>query len=132
MTDECQDSSCLGCRFRVLVCGSREWVAPFPIWRELQTLLLAEPNLLVIHGGARGADRLSGQAAASLGIPVIEVPAEWERYGRGAGMIRNQRLLEMSPHLVLAFHENVDASMGTRDMIRRARETGIETQVFMS
>lgn len=88
--------------------------------------------MIVIQGGARGADRLAGQIAAAFGIDCIEVPAEWDRYGRGAGPKRNQKMLEMEPNLVLAFHEQMDLGKGTRDMVTRARKAGIDVEVFHS
>ena len=58
----------------------------------------------VIHGGARGVDRLAGRAAVRLGIPVEVYPADWDKYGRSAGFVRNQEMLTVGrPDLVLAF-----------------------------
>ena len=127
-----EEHSCIDCRFRVLVCGSREWLAPAPIVRALRGLAEDHPDLIVIHGGARGADKLAGGAALFLGLDVIEVPAKWREYGRAAGPIRNQEMLEMRPDLVLAFHERMDLGKGTRDMVNRATKAGIPVEVFHS
>ena len=54
------------------------------------------PVHLLLHGGARGADRAIGRAAHQLGWRVQSLPAEWGRYGRSAGPIRNRRLLEQA------------------------------------
>jgi hypothetical protein len=48
---------------------------------------------LLLHGGARGADRAIGRAADQLGWRVQSLAAEWRRYGRSAGPIRNRHLL---------------------------------------
>lgn len=116
---------------KVLVCGDRNWKNPEPIAHRL-TQLLDETDefITVIHGAARGADTLGGQIASSLGLKVVAVPAEWQRFGRSAGPIRNQAMLVMGPDLVLAFHENIEQSKGTRDMVTRARKAGIETEVI--
>jgi hypothetical protein len=51
-------------------------------------------------------------------------PADWDGYGRRAGPIRNQKMLDTErPDLVLAFHP---AGPGTRHMISIAREQGFE------
>ena len=50
----------------------------------------------LLHGGARGADRAIGRAARQLGWPVEVLPADWRRYGRAAGPIRNRELLELA------------------------------------
>ena len=67
---------------------------------------------LLLHGGARGADQAIGRAAHQLGWRVQSLPAEWGRYGRSAGPIRNRRLLEQAlaeaqAHTSLAFTASV-------------------------
>jgi hypothetical protein len=51
---------------------------------------------LLLHGGARGADRAIGRAAHQLGWRVQSLAADWRRYGRSAGPIRNRRLLQQA------------------------------------
>lgn len=95
-------------------------------------LPLCVPNVeVVIEGEASGADTLGREVATELGIPVLPFPAQWSRYGRAAGPIRNQQMLdEGRPDLVLVFHHNLETSKGTRDMLNRARRAGIEIGVF--
>ena len=93
------------------------------------TLLQASaghPVALLLHGGARGADRLIDHAARSLAWPVEVIPAEWGRYGRAAGPLRNGLLLrraleEATPAqasvLVVAF----PGAAGTASLVRQAR-----------
>jgi hypothetical protein len=113
---------------RVLVTGSREWADLGPIRRELAKL---PAGAIVIHGAARGADRLAGEAAAGLGLDVRPCPADWERYGKGAGHIRNRRMLaEDKPDLVLAFHGNLDESSGTRHMVEIGSRAAVPVKVI--
>ena len=105
------------------------WKNPWPIIRELRNLPSAS---IIIHGNAKGADKLAGELAYGLGFRVISVNAEWSRYGRGAGPIRNKKMLSMKPDLVLAFHEDISKSKGTKDMVTIARKAGIEIKVFSS
>ncbi len=80
----------------------------------------------------RGADFLAVKAARACGIPYVEFPAEWERFGKSAGPIRNQKMLdEGKPDLVIAFHEDLEKSRGTKDMISRAFRKGIPFKVFV-
>ena len=112
---------------RVLVCGDREWTDLAPITRELKRCRPA----VVIHGGARGADTLAGTAARILKMQVEVFPADWERYGKAAGPMRNQQMLdEGKPDLVLAFHEHLEKSKGTKDMIRRAEKAGVPFEIW--
>lgn len=76
----------------------------------------------MIHGDASGADRLSGEWAASKGIQVEARPADWSKHGRAAGPIRNSQMLDEKPELVIAF----PGGQGTADMVRKAKQTGLE------
>lgn len=110
---------------RVLICGSRNWLDSRPIYEDLRDLESVE---IVIHGGARGADMLADRMAQTLGLPVKCYPADWDLYGRRAGLVRNQRMIdEGKPDIVLVYWDG--KSRGTRDMIRRARRAGIEVVV---
>lgn len=115
---------------RVLCCGDRHWTDEVKIEQRLRELQQAFPRLLVVEGEAPGADRLSRQAAERLGIPVEPHPANWARYGKAAGPIRNQEQLDSGVDLVLAFHANVAKSRGTKDMVARARRAGIPVEVI--
>jgi hypothetical protein len=115
---------------RVLVTGSREWTDHHLIRRELDRLvqrLGEDEQLIVVHGAARGADTIADQEAYKINlrhgegvISVERYPADWERYGKAAGPIRNTQMLDPRPSLVLAFHEDLESSKGTADMVRKA------------
>lgn len=112
--------------FVVLICGSREWRDRLAIFEALFPLV--GKATLVIHGAARGADTIGGEVARELGIPVHEFPADWDRYGKGAGYIRNSRMLkEGQPDLVLAFTEELVG--GTGQMVKLARKADVEVRV---
>lgn len=110
---------------KVLVCGSRGFVDYDWIKEELAKLDVA----LVIHGAARGADALASQAATELGIPQQAFPADWNRYGKSAGYVRNQQMLdEGRPDLVMAFYAG--RTPGTSMMVNIARKAGVEVREF--
>jgi len=109
---------------RVLVCGSRSWNDGWRIGRRLEAL---ERGSVVIHGGARGADRIAGEIAHTLGFEVEEWRANWHEYGRAAGKIRNKLMIETQPDLVVAFWDG--ASRGTVDTITRAIRAKIPVEV---
>lgn len=105
---------------RVLVTGGRNYADE---WRVRQALDVLRPRI-VIQGGARGADSLAAAWADERRAEARPETyhADWDRYGKGAGHIRNQRMLDQSkPDLVLAF----PGGRGTRDMIERARKAGV-------
>ncbi len=75
---------------------------------------------------------MAGRIGKSLGFPEIEsYPAEWNKYGHEAGNLRNHRMLvDEQPDLVLAFHENIAVSKGTKDCIQRAQELAIDWELI--
>ena len=81
----------------LLGCGGRELAWPIEqVAAVLERLAASRPVLQLIHGAARGADRAVAEAGVLLGWPVLAMPAQWQRYGRGAGMIRNGQMLEQA------------------------------------
>ena len=110
---------------KVLVTGDRNWQGEDVIMRELRKM---KPDV-VVEGGAKGADSLAKKVANKLGIEVREYPAEWDKYGRAAGPIRNQEMLGEKPDLVLAFHSNIEKSKGTKNMITLARRQGVHVKL---
>ena len=111
---------------KILITGSRTWTDKKIILKALSKQL---DILYIIHGGARGADSLAGEAARELKLDVKVYPAEWNKYGKRAGYLRNKQMLDTEkPDLVLAFHK--DSSRGTQHTINLARERGIPVEIF--
>ena len=107
---------------KVLVCGGRDYADYERLYQILDDFNKGYPGLQICHGGARGADILAGGWAAERGVPCTVFPADWGRYGRGAGPIRNKQMLdEFKPNMVIAF----PGGAGTQNMIRLARKAGV-------
>jgi hypothetical protein len=82
----------------------------------------------VIEGEAPGADTMAREWAEDNGVLPEKFPADWDRYGRAAGPIRNkQMLVEGKPDLVLAFSYDLKTSRGTRNMVTQALAANVET-----
>jgi hypothetical protein len=110
----------------VLVCGSRDWVDWWAIAVRLAGL--GEPgDVVILHGDARGADRIARAAGLLYGFDVRAFPADWAGHGRRAGILRNLEMLDERPDLVIAFQTN--NSRGTQHTINEARRRGIPVEV---
>lgn len=108
---------------KVLVCGGRDYNNYERVTEELQDV--GDISLL-IQGGARGADSCGARYANAHGIPVREFRADWGKYGKRAGPIRNQQMLdEGAPDLVVAF----PGGKGTADMVLRAEKACIRVEL---
>jgi hypothetical protein len=114
---------------RLLVCGSRDYTNAERVTQVLSSL--PRPAVL-ITGQAPGADRLAEEWATSQRIRIIPFPADWAKYGRAAGPLRNRAMVrDGKPTLVVAFPRDPQAiSPGTQDMITVARAAGIPTYVM--
>ena len=105
---------------KVLVCGDRKWRDHATIWNVLVSLKGKHGHALqIIEGGAEGADRIAWEAANRLSLDCATYLADWKKYGRAAGPIRNRVMLDQKPDLVLAFHDNLEKSRGTKDWRHR-------------
>jgi hypothetical protein len=104
---------------KLLVCGGRDFNdTPFA-YDQIQRL---NPSA-IIHGKARGADSIAGLYAKEFGIPCIEVPANWDFYGKRAGFLRNKWMIDFcSPDHVLA----LPGGNGTANMVELSHEAGIK------
>ena len=110
---------------RALVCGGRDYCEGARLWAALDeagiTFLIVgyDPN----DEQFQGADQLAYEWAQMRGIPGQCFPAQWKKFGRAAGPIRNQKMLDRGkPEIVYA----APGGVGTADMTARARAAGVE------
>ena len=107
---------------RLLVCGGRDFADKEFVFATLDRTFAKRPITVLIHGAARGADSLAGAWAEERGIEVEAYPANWDRDGRAAGPIRNQRMLdEGRPEAIIAF----PGGRGTAHMVKIAQQAGL-------
>jgi len=115
---------------KVLVCGDREWNN-----RPLMEFILSKIPLdkfhTLMHGDCRGADKMAGEIATDMGFEVVAYPAfkdvDWIKYGKACGPIRNRKMLEEGqPDLVIAFHNDLKNSKGTKDMVTIAMHEDLD------
>lgn len=114
---------------RLIIAGGRD----YDNYNELERVtdymlsnLIATHKIVIVSGGARGADSLAVQYAQIRGYELITMPADWEVHGRSAGYIRNAQMAEVATHL-LAFWDG--KSRGTKHMIDIAHNMKIKVHV---
>lgn len=104
----------------LLVCGGRT----FDNWEFIYDVLgnhLPFTPTHMITGGAEGADTHADFWAWEHGVQPVVCRANWPRYDKAAGAIRNRRMGELRPGAVLAF----PGGRGTAHMLQVARDLGI-------
>lgn len=120
---------------RVLIYGSRTWRDPEPIRTLVDSL---PPDAVVVHGGQRswdpvkrehyGADHLADVAAKARGLVREVHPAEWGRFGRRAGPLRNEQMAKANLTRAHGFRSQGE-SRGTDDMTARLEKAGVPHKV---
>lgn len=116
---------------RVLCCGDRSWNDTDTV---LETLWEYKdiPNITIVHGCATGADYISGVVARELGYTVEEHPAKWDLHGRAAGPMRNRQMLDSGIDHVIAFHDDISSSKGTKHMISITEKADVSFEIKKS
>lgn len=114
---------------RVLVCGDRNWANEAIISKVLNKI--KDDIDVLIDGHARGADQFAHAWAKRNGIDPACYPAKWQTYGPAAGPIRNSLMLkDGKPDLVIAFHNDIQNSKGTKDMCHKALKAGVKVRII--
>jgi len=103
--------------YRILVTGSRDFVDYRTVERELGSacargMMAGHYDIVVVHGGAKGADAQASRYVADNRIRAMEAagvdlteeihPADWSK-GKGAGIVRNHRMVSLGADECLAF-----------------------------
>lgn len=112
---------------RVLVTGSRALKNYMAVYDALDDIYESTDEVvIVIHGGAKGADSYADHwTKYRPRAQRVVVPAEWDRDGVTAGPIRNERMLQLQPDVVLAFFQVGEKNAGTTNMAKLARSAGV-------
>lgn len=101
--------------FRVIVAGGRDFSNYELLESKLNRILQnITDEIVIVCGMARGADTLGERYAKANGIRVEYYPADWNKYGKSAGYIRNEQMAKNADALI-AFWDG--KSKGTKNMI---------------
>lgn len=106
---------------KAIICGGRTYSDLEYLETSLDHCLKWWKLSVIITGGAKGADTLANQWATKRGLRVCVLFADWDKYGKAAGMIRNKLMLEEKPDVVIAF----PGGTGTENMITISRQAGV-------
>lgn len=115
--------------FKLIVAGGRDFTN-----RELLNVAIKQTigelpdglKVSIVSGMAAGADSLGYEWAMHNNCQVYRHYAEWKKYGRRAGYLRNEEMANQSQGL-LAFWDG--ESKGTQHMIQIARNKNLYVKV---
>lgn len=112
---------------KTIIAGGREFDD-----YELMTISLSDlPWTIteVVSGTARGADQLGELFAMDHDIPITRFPADWDKYGKSAGPLRNEEMAEYADACVCFWNGSTHRS-GTYHMINFAKERKLLLEVI--
>ena len=114
---------------RVIVAGSRGYddYENFSAILDQYLTEIEEPYILISGAASTGADALVIKYASEKGKLCWKFAADWDTYGKSAGYIRNNNMLERATHVV-AFWDS--KSRGTKNMIDIAHKAEIPVRIF--
>lgn len=112
---------------RILVTGSRDWT---DAQRIADVLATVKPGPVTLVSGAcpTGADAMAERYAERRGWTVERHPAEWNKWGRRAGYVRNRQMVDLGADYCVAFIKA--SSRGATMTARMAEDAGIRTVRF--
>lgn len=119
---------------RILVTGSRGYPRD-RVWQVLNDWVswgrFEKPlgEIVIVHGACPNSpDQWANSWAIENGHIVAAFKADWERFGKRAGPIRNSTMIASGVNLVFAFWDA--KSRGTKDTIDKALAAGLEVRIF--
>lgn len=116
-------------QYRVIIAGGR-YFSDYELLKEKCDEFLQgkiDEEIVIISGHASGADSLGERYAQERGYKIETYPADWKKYGRAAGPVRNEQMANIANALI-AFWDG--KSKGTKSMISLAKKKGL--QVFVA
>lgn len=107
------------------IIGSRKrdsHVAYQKVFRQFNLLVrskkIDESRLVVCSGGCpKGGDKFAEEIARDLGLPILIHHANWKKFGKGAGFVRNSEIAHDSDYLIACVTK--DRKGGTEDTIKK-------------
>lgn len=104
---------------KVIIAGSRTITEIRHLENAVAKLLVLSPNFIlriteVVSGTARGADQLGEAWALKQNIPIKKMPADWDRYKKAAGPIRNREMAKYADMAIVLWD---GSSRGAKNMI---------------
>jgi len=123
---------------RIIIAGSRKFNDYEKMLKTLDELGINLINTIdpieIVSGHASGADSLGERFAKAYNYPLKIFQADWDKYGRAAGPVRNEQMAKYAAEadrgILIAFP--IGISKGTRNMIKLAKQYGLEVEVVES
>ena len=123
---------------KIIIAGNRDF--DDPVFNDIVSFMIPPydeftyEDVEIISGGCSGADAMAEAYAKDYGITLKVFPADWNKYGKSAGPIRNEQMAKYATTdsdscMLIAFWDG--KSRGTKNMIDTALKYKLDVHVFM-
>lgn len=111
---------------RVAIVGSRDYPTPALI-QVVNYLKTLDHQDIIVTGGAIGVDQMAEvYAREDFGMTVTVYPAQWGRYGREAGKVRNVQIIQGADRVVAFWFQR---SAGTYHTLKCAKIANLPIEI---
>ena len=111
---------------KVIIAGGRDFDNYEVLRNYCDHVLQNQTDIEIVSGTAKGADQLGEKYAKEKGYRVKRFPADWKKYNKAAGYIRNEEMAKYADALI-AFWNGM--SKGTEHMINLANKYNLKIRV---
>lgn len=126
-----QEEKAIGNGSKVIIAGSRS----FADYEKLKSVcdsilpnLYSEPRISILSGTSSDSDSLGERYAKERGYTLNRYPADWKRYGKAAGPIRNRQMVKEADAAIVFWDGQ---SRGTKNLIEEANRHGLKVWIIM-
>lgn len=112
---------------KVIIAGGRDFNDYKFLFEKCDNILSGQKDVEIVSGAARGADELGEKYAKEKGFKIKLFPADWDKYKKAAGYIRNKQMAEYADSLI-AFWDG--KSKGTKHMIDLAEKYNLNIRII--
>ena len=110
-------------KYRIIIAGGRDFEDYDSLKKHMTECLSTVSDIIdgkeivIVSGTAKGADSLGERFAEEYGYAIEKFPANWDAYGKRAGIIRNIAMADHADALIAFWN---GSSRGTANMIATA------------
>ena len=112
--------------YKIIIAGTRTFNDYNLLESKLDFYLSKKSDIEIVSGTCYGKDLLGEQYAIKHNLPVKRFPADWNKYGRSAGPIRNAQMADYADACIVFWDGK---SKGTKSMINLAKQKDLATRI---
>ncbi|MHB1107262.1 MAG: DUF2493 domain-containing protein [Lutibacter sp.] len=112
---------------KVIIAGGRNFEEFDKLCQVCDEFLQDQDNIEIVSGAYKGTDLLGERYAVERNHQIKQFPADWRRYGKSAGLKRNNEMAAYADALIAFWDAK---SKGTKNMIDLAKQAGLKVRIY--